>query len=1199
MAKPETPPASEVGAQPALPDSGHWSLGKVASYEARLLERVSLGAPLDEVLGLLTRGFEALWPDTITSVQLVEPDGRSMRVGAGPSLPPSHLEPTVRFPIGPRHGSCGTAAHRGEIVVVSDIASDPIWTDWLHFALPHGLMACWSVPIFDSAHKVVATFAVYHRAPRTPSEDELALVQRVAHIVRIALDTERREQARRLAEAKLARSESLLRFAGTAARVGGWALTLASRELTWTDVCYDIFEVPPGERPDFDHASALTLPEWRDALTEASLRCQADGTPFSLELRSLTAKGRPIWLKVMGEAERDSHGIIVGLRGAVVEITEQRETLDALREREAMYQIASQVGRMGGWRVEVPSLRHRWSAEALAILGAGPNQELSRKDVHLRFAEIDRPTLKAAFDGCEQEGRPFDHEVRVVRLDGRVIWVRIIGESVRDESGNITAVHGAIQDIDELVRLRQRTRELADRLVATLESLSDPFLTLARAWCITYLNAAAEHILKRPRSQVVGRPISQVFQRFEGSPVEQAMTEAMTRGLTGRVEAYSKTLARWVDVTAYPTPEGMAAYIKDVTELHQSRAALTESQERFALLASATNDAIWDWRVEQNVLWWNEGLKTLFGYEPTTVDPSLRSWTDYIHPDDRERVLESLEKALGQSAKFWREEYRFRHAMGHFLHVIDRGHIIRNAEGRATRMVGGISDLTERKRAEDRLREQAMLLDKAQDAIIVLTLDHRVRYWNKSAEALYGWSFEEAGNTSFELLVHEDPAVFRSASAAVVARGEWVGEVEQVTRMGRRVIVEGRWTLLTNERGEPSGILALHTDVTEKRRLEQQFLRAQRLESIGTLAGGIAHDLNNMLTPILMTTSILRTDPANAPLEEDLASIQGCAERGAQMVRQLLVFARGSDGKRAQVSIRTVAADVHKFMRETLPKNIGVQLVAPNDIWDIDADATQIHQLITNLCVNARDAMPHGGLLTIALENTSLDEVYTGMNLEARPGPYVLLRVEDTGLGMSPDVVDRIFEPFFTTKAFGQGTGLGLSTVHAIVRGHKGFIHVYSEPGRGSRFKVYLPATQAVTEDSKVRAEPVQLPRGRGELILVVDDEEIIRHVTTRMLERYGYRVVTAQNGAEAVAIYVQMREQIALVLTDMSMPVMDGPATIVALRAIDPHVKIIGSSGLNANGHLAKAVDAGVEVFVPKPYTADSMLRTVRRVLG
>jgi CheY-like chemotaxis protein len=348
-----------------------------------------------------------------------------------------------------------------------------------------------------------------------------------------------------------------------------------------------------------------------------------------------------------------------------------------------------------------------------------------------------------------------------------------------------------------------------------------------------------------------------------------------------------------------------------------------------------------------------------------------------------------------------------------------------------------------------------------------------------------------------------------------------------------------------------------------------------------------------------MTSSILLQEPSNNSIFEDLKGIQHCAERGAEMVRQLLIFARGSDGRRVRVGLRSIAADTHKMVRETFPKNISVELSAAEGLWDVQADTTQMHQLLTNLCVNARDAMPDGGHLIIGLENTVLDEVYTGMNLEAHPGPYLLVRVEDTGEGMHPDVLDRIFEPFYTTKEVGKGTGLGLSTVHAIVRGHRGFIHVYSELGKGSKFKIYLPAAQAISDDERAKAEQYPLPRGQGELILVVDDEELIRNVARRMLERYGYRVVTAPNGAEAVAIYAQMPGQIALVLTDMSMPVMDGPSTIVALRSIDPTVRIIGSSGLNANGNVAKAMDAGVQVFVPKPYTAEAMLRTIRRVLG
>ena len=316
------------------------------------------------------------------------------------------------------------------------------------------------------------------------------------------------------------------------------------------------------------------------------------------------------------------------------------------------------------------------------------------------------------------------------------------------------------------------------------------------------------------------------------------------------------------------------------------------------------------------------------------------------------------------------------------------------------------------------------------------------------------------------------------------------------------------------------------------------------------------------------------------------------------MVAQLLAFARGVDGKRTKMRVGTVATEMQKIIRDTFPKDISVQLSTPINEWDVHADPTQIHQLMMNLCVNARDAMPNGGLLTLAVDQVLLDEAYAGMNLEARPGPYLLIRVEDTGLGMLAAVLDRIFDPFFTTKELGKGTGLGLSTAHSIVRSHGGFIHLYSEQGKGTRFRVYLPADvdDAVSEEAAL--EQSALPRGSGETVLVVDDEEPIRQVAQRTLERFGYRVMVAKNGAEAVSIYANHRDVIAAVLTDMSMPVMDGPATIVALRPMNPKVKIIGTSGLNANGNLAKAVGAGVHHFVPKPYTAETILKVLRKIL-
>jgi nitrogen-specific signal transduction histidine kinase/ActR/RegA family two-component response regulator len=390
------------------------------------------------------------------------------------------------------------------------------------------------------------------------------------------------------------------------------------------------------------------------------------------------------------------------------------------------------------------------------------------------------------------------------------------------------------------------------------------------------------------------------------------------------------------------------------------------------------------------------------------------------------------------------------------------------------------------------------------------------------------------------------------------------------------------------------------SDQTERKRLEAQFLRAQRMEGIGTLAGGIAHDLNNVLAPILMSIELLKLDLRDKPqMLKTLETIEGSARRGADLVRQVLTFARGLDGQRVAVNVRHLLNDLQQIIRETFPRNIDIKVAGgpPSDLWPIAGDPTQLHQVLLNLAVNARDAMPRGGSLAFTAENITIDQQYAATSRDVTAGPYVVLKVADTGVGIPPEIRDRIFEPFFTTKEVGKGTGLGLSTAHAIVKSHGGFVTVYSETGRGTTFKVYLPADPALRSRPSA-PEVVDLPRGRGELVLVVDDESSIRDITQRTLEAFGYHVLTASDGAEAVAVFAQHRERIALVLTDMLMPVMDGPAVIMALTRMQPSVRIIAASGLNANDNLAKAVNAGVKDFLPKPYAADTLLRLFREVL-
>lgn len=508
-----------------------------------------------------------------------------------------------------------------------------------------------------------------------------------------------------------------------------------------------------------------------------------------------------------------------------------------------------------------------------------------------------------------------------------------------------------------------------------------------------------------------------------------------------------------------------------------------------------------------------------------------------------------------------------------------------------------VGEELERQKIDDRLREQASLLDKAQDAILVRDLEHRVTYWNKSAENLYGWTAEEVLGHSVTGLFYKDVGFFGDAMRQLLLEGEWVGELEQVTKDGNLLMVGCRWTLVRDAEGQPKSVLCINTDITEQKKLEQQFLRAQRMESIGTLAGGIAHDLNNVLAPIMMAIDLLKMTVKDANGLEILGTISQSAQRGAEMVNQVLSFARGMEGRRMDVHAHILVRDIEKIARDTFPKNIQITCHYHEGLWPVIGDPTQLHQVLLNLCVNARDAMPEGGRLMVTGSNERLDESYASMNLDASPGPYLKLEVADSGSGIPQTIIEQIFDPFFTTKDLGKGTGLGLSTSLAIVKSHNGFIRVQSQPGRGSTFTVYLPARETSTQFAAAPAEQ-QLPRGQGETILVVDDEQTIRDITQQTLQTFGYRVLVAADGAEAVTLYAQFRQSVALVLTDMMMPVMDGPATIKVLLNMNPELKIIAASGIATNDAVARASALGVRNFVGKPYTAESLLTVLHKCL-
>jgi len=520
-----------------------------------------------------------------------------------------------------------------------------------------------------------------------------------------------------------------------------------------------------------------------------------------------------------------------------------------------------------------------------------------------------------------------------------------------------------------------------------------------------------------------------------------------------------------------------------------------------------------------------------------------------------------------------------------------------NDRGKPYQYVAIRNDISERKRAEEQLREQATLLDNAQDAILVRDLEDKVLFWNRSAERIYGWPAAEVIGRDLKDIYKDSLAQFNDAKGAVLGTGEWEGELRQLTRNGKEIIVESRWTLVRDDRAQPKSVLVINTDVTDKRKIESQFLRAQRMESIGTLASGIAHDFNNLLSPILMSIQLLQSKIDDEEGRRLLTMLQASAERGASLVKQVLSFARGVEGERITLQPLHLIREIVKILRDTLPKSVEVGFEAAEDLWGVSGDPTQLHQVLMNFCVNARDAMPGGGKLSVKAENVYLDDNYARMNIDATPGSYVVIAILDTGTGIPAHIIDKIFEPFFTTKEQGRGTGLGLSTALGIVKSHGGFINVYSEVGGGTQFKIFIPAV-ATDQTRQAEAQASQLPLGHGELILVVDDEEAILEITKGTLEAYGYQVLTARDGTEAVALYAQHKSEVKVVLTDMMMPYMDGAATIRALQKLNSRVKIIASSGLTET-KVAEASIGGIGKFLSKPYTAEKLLITLAEILN
>jgi PAS domain S-box-containing protein len=789
-----------------------------------------------------------------------------------------------------------------------------------------------------------------------------------------------------------------------------------------------------------------------------------------------------------------------------------------------------------------------------------------------------------------------------------------------DAHGNFAGYRGVDRDITERKLAEQASKRAEKRLVhlsqqneLILSSVAEGILGLDLQGNHTFINTIAANMLGYKAEELLGSPSHSTWHHTkpDGNPYPREECPIYSTFRNGMVHR-SSTEEFWrKDGTSFPveyasTPihehgqlVGAVVTFSDITERKRAEEALRESETEFKTLFESASDGMFVYDLESRMfVMSNAACLRMLGFTP---EEFLNMGLHDLHlPEDLLFISEQIRIILKGEEGF-RADIRFKRRDGStFFTDLNPTSILLG--GRECVLIT-FRDITERKLADEKLlksEEQFRLIsENVADLIAVLDLEGRRVYTSPMYKNIIGDPNELRGTDSFQEIHPDDRENIKAIFKETVRTG--IGqrtEYRFIEKDGTISNIESQGSVIRNKDGKVTNVVVVSRDVTKKKLLEQQFMRMQRMESIGTLAGGIAHDLNNVLAPIMLSIEILKKAMPDERSQRMLEAIETSAHRGAAIIKQILGFARGVQGEQAPIQFRHIINEITNIMKETFPKSITIKKDIPKNIWTIIGDPTNLHQLMMNLFINARDAMPDGGTIYIKTENKVIDEQYAKMNLEAKPGRYVMLSVEDTGCGIPPAVLKRIFEPFFTTKEVGKGTGLGLSTVHAIVKSHGGFVNVYSEVGKGTTFKIYLPAAEATDEIKPKLEESKEMLMGNGELIMVVEDESSIQQITKQALETYGYRVITASDGTEAVAHFASKKDEIALVLTDMLMPIMDGSQTIKVLRKMNPAVKIIASSGLASEGHVVTDKGLGVNAFIVKPYNAEKLLETIHSVL-
>jgi PAS domain S-box-containing protein len=814
----------------------------------------------------------------------------------------------------------------------------------------------------------------------------------------------------------------------------------------------------------------------------------------------------------------------------------------------------------------------------------------------------------------EQEGAE-QQAVNMALRDSRAAALNLVQDAVaaRRQAERISVE--LRQEVAERRRAEEALRKSEEKYRRIVETAQEGILVADPEGAVAYANERIARILGYSVNELVGKPGLELAADRDAATAREKIRQRQEK-IQGQYEIWLRRKdGGEVCLLASGTPildadgrhAGNLAMYVDITQRKRDEAALRESEERLRRAQEIAHLGSWDLDLAENKLTWSDEVYRIFGLAPQEFSATYEAFLDAIHPDDRAAV----DAAYSGSVREGRDGYEIEHRIvrrdtGEIRVVHEKCEHRRDASGRIIRSVGMVHDITERRKTEalrlalaeqERLRLGAAV-EQASDAVVMVDLDGTIRYVNAAFVSISRSPRDEVLGRSYFDLLAGDPAL--AAVRDSVAHGHnWHGLLTRPVPDGRPVELEVTISPATDPTGSVIGGLVTEKDVTQENALQRQVRQAQKMEALGTLAGGISHDFNNILGAIVINTelALLDLDPSN-PARRPLPLVLQAANRGKDLIKQIITFSRQREWERQPLEIAPVIKEGLKFLGSTLPKDVTLHEAVAADCGAILGDPSQIHQVLVNLAQNAALAMSdRGGDMEVKLEPLEVDTDMVIRHPDLRPGPYVRLTVADSGCGIRPEVLERIFEPFFTTRETGGGSGLGLAVVHSIVKSYKGAINVYSEPGKGSVFHVYLPRLEKETPAGGT-ARPLQPVRGR-ERILFVDDEAVQRTSLTEGLTRLGYKVTARAEGRSALTAFKKDPKVFDLVITDQTMPRMSGVELAAALVKIRPDIPIVLCTGFSEKVNGGTVGRNGIREFIMKPFTLQEITTLIRKALN